>query len=305
MAQHIINPFNQRQVMQREDFEIFHYNNSATFSCPPHQHDFFELFYLLDDSLDYIVEGLRYSMTAGSVMLIAPGQIHRADVYGSMRNIDRFVLWISMDYVKKLTESLPHIRFTLLGSMEGRNLIRLDSETSQLIRQLLFALHRETAGDAIDSAQLHRFIISQLLIYCGRCIVQAPSTLTPKAALRYREIIQVYEYIVTHLKENMSIPDLADRFFMDRNTLMRHFRHEVGMTPGECIRWHRLESARLMLLDGASAQEACAESGFSDYSAFYRAFKQAYDMSPRDYVSSHTNSRGLSRSAQGDEGGII
>ena len=114
-----------------------------------------------------------------------------------------------------------------------------------------------------------------------------------------------YEYIVTHLKENMSIPDLADRFFMDRNTLMRHFRHEVGMTPGECIRWHRLESARLMLLDGASAQEACADSGFSDYSAFYRAFKQAYDMSPRDYVSSHTNSRGLSRSAQRDEGGII
>ena len=297
MTPHTINPFNYRQVMQKDDFEIFHYNNSATFSCP-HQHDFFELFYLVDDSLEYIVEGLRYSITAGSALLIAPGQIHRADVCGSVRNLDRFILWINADYVKKLTETMPHVRFTLLGSMEGRNLIPLDSETSLLIRQLLFALHRESGEPAIDSALLNRFIISQLLIYCGRRIVKAPSTLTPKAALRYREIIQVYEYIVTHLKEDMSIPDLADRFFMDRNTLMRHFRHEVGMTPGECIRWHRLESARVMLQGGAPAQEACAESGFSDYSSFYRAFKQSYGMSPRDYVSQHLN-------ASRDENGII
>ena len=299
MAAHIFNPFNQRQVMQKDDFEIFHYNNSATFSCPPHQHDFFELFYLVDDSLDYVVEGIRYSIAAGSALLIAPGQIHRADVYGSVHNIDRFILWMSADYVKKLTETLPHIRFTLLGGMEGRNLITLDGETSALVRQLLFALHREAGESAIDSAQLNRCIISQLLVYCGRRIVQAPSTLTPKAAHRYREIIQIYEYIVTHLKEDMSIPDLADRFFMDRNTLMRHFRHEVGMTPGECIRWHRLESARMMLLDGAAAQEACAESGFADYSSFYRAFKQAYGLSPRDYLSRQLNA------ARGDDSGII
>ena len=33
-----------RQVMERDTFEIFHYNNPATCTCPPHQHDFFELF---------------------------------------------------------------------------------------------------------------------------------------------------------------------------------------------------------------------------------------------------------------------
>ena len=80
MAQILVNPFDHRQTMKRENYEIFHYNNPETCTCPPHQHDFYELFCLLDDSLDYIVEGRRYAMKPGSIILIAPGQLHRADV---------------------------------------------------------------------------------------------------------------------------------------------------------------------------------------------------------------------------------
>ena len=82
MARRRLNPFDHRQVMQRDDFEIFHYINPATCSCPPHQHDFFELFCLMKDDLDYIVEGLRYAMGPGSLILIPPGRMHRADVPG-------------------------------------------------------------------------------------------------------------------------------------------------------------------------------------------------------------------------------
>ena len=89
MAQRLLNPFDQRQVMRREDFEIFHYNNPACCSCPPHQHDFFELFFLLDDHIDNIVEGMRYSLSPGSVMLVAPGQLHRPDVSGRRNHPDQ------------------------------------------------------------------------------------------------------------------------------------------------------------------------------------------------------------------------
>ena len=46
MPYHLLNPFDHRQVMQRADFEILHYNNPATCSCPPHRHDYYELFCL-------------------------------------------------------------------------------------------------------------------------------------------------------------------------------------------------------------------------------------------------------------------
>ena len=285
MAHRLLNPFDHRQVMQRQDFEIFHYNNTASCSCPPHQHDFFELFCLLDDHIDFIVEGLRYSLDPGSVMLIGPGQMHRSDAPGPVRDIDRFVLWMSEEYVRALTEALPRLRYTLWGNMTGRNLIQTDEETAATMRALLFALHREDALQATDSDRLSAGIISQLLIYSSRCIADQREIAPPKAELRYREIMRVYEHIVANLPDrNLTVGALAEQFFMDKNTLTRQFKRQVGMTPGECIRRHRLEAVRMKIRRGTPMQQACAECGFSDYSAFYRAFRQAYGISPRDYA---------------------
>ena len=285
MAQRLLNPFDQRQVMRREDFEIFHYNNPACCSCPPHQHDFFELFFLLDDNIDDIVEGMRYSLSPGSAMLVAPGQLHRPDVPGPARSVDRFVLWISTQYVRSITDALPRLHYALWGDMTGRNLIQLDGENAAEMRQLLFALHREDARPGADSAALSRSIIAQLLIYCARSIASRTDIAPHKAELRYREIMRVYEHIVANLPDrNLTVSALAERFFMDKNTLTRQFKRQVGMTPGECIRRHRLEAVRRQIRLGAPMQQACAECGFSDYSAFYRAFRQAYGISPRDYA---------------------
>ena len=96
--------------------------------------------------------------------------------------------------------------------------------------------------------------------------------------------MRIYEYIDAHLAENLSVAGLAEQFFMDKNTLTRQFKRLVGMTPGECIRQRRLQAAHTMIAAGAGMQEACAECGFSDYSAFYRAFRQAYGISPSDYA---------------------
>ena len=285
MAHMLLNPFDQRQVMRREDFEIFHYNNPACCSCPPHQHEFFELFLLLDDRIDDIVEGMRYSLSPGNVVLVAPGQMHRPDVAGPTRSIDRFVLWISTEYVRSITDALPQLHYALWGDMTGRNLIQPDDETAAVFRQLLFALHREDARPDADSAALCRSIIAQLLIYCSRSMASRTDIAPHKAEQRYREIMRVYEHIVANLPDrDLTVSALAERFFMDKNTLTRQFKRQVGMTPGECIRRHRLEAVRRQIRRGAPMQQACAECGFSDYSAFYRAFRQAYGISPRDYA---------------------
>ena len=285
MAHMLLNPFDQRQVMRREDFEVFHYNNPACCSCPPHQHDFFELFLLLDDRIDDIVEGMRYSLSPGNVVLVAPGQMHRPDVAGPTRSIDRFVLWISTEYVRSITDALPQLHYVLWGDMTGRNLIQPDDETAAMFRQLLFALHREDARLDADSSALARSIIAQLLIYCSRSIASRTDIAPHKAEQRYREIMRVYEHIVANLPDrDLTVGALAEQFFMDKNTLTRQFKRQVGMTPGECIRRHRLAAVRRQIRRGAPMQQACAECGFSDYSAFYRAFRQAYGISPRDYA---------------------
>jgi AraC-like DNA-binding protein len=104
--------------------------------------------------------------------------------------------------------------------------------------------------------------------------------MTGRAARRYGDIQRVYEYISAHLRDNLSVTELAETFYMDKNTLTRQFRQVTGMTPAECVRRMRLDAAYTMISHGASASGACHECGFSDYSAFYRAFRQAFGISP-------------------------
>ena len=284
MTQWRLNPFVHRQVMEKPDFEIFHYNNAATCSCPPHQHEFYEIFCLLDDHLDYIVEGVRYTMAPGDFMLVPPGPVHRADVAGPVRDIDRFVLWLNAGYARELMDTLPSGRDLLLGGLSGHNLLQPGREAGELMRRLLYELHREAGADQPDADLMCRSIIVQLLICCGRCITCGPDRAAPRMEARYHEIMRIYEYIAGHLQEDLSVTGLSERFFMDKNTLTRQFKRQIGMTPGECIRRHRLEAVRWRIMGGTPIQQACAECGFADYSAFYRNFRQAFGVSPSDYV---------------------
>ena len=69
---------------------------------------------------------------------------------------------------------------------------------------------------------------------------------------------------------------------MDKNTMTRQFKQIAGMTPGDYIRRKRLESAHELIRQGYGMQQAGYSSGFTDYSAFFRAFRQYYGMSPGD-----------------------
>ena len=98
--------------------------------------------------------------------------------------------------------------------------------------------------------------------------------------------MRVHEYINAHFRESLSVNGLAQMFFMDRNTMTRQFKRIVGMTPGDYIRRKRLESAHQLIRQGYSVQHAGFSSGFSDYSAFYRAFRRQYGLSPGELSSS-------------------
>ena len=66
--------------------------------------------------------------------------------------------------------------------------------------------------------------------------------------------------------------------------MMRRFREETGTTIHSYLVGKRLMLARELILGGTAAKEAAARSGFSDYSAFSRAYKKEFGCSPRETV---------------------
>ena len=277
-----VSPFDVRQVMQQDDFEIFHRIDTAPGFITPHSHDFYEIYFPRTEGVSYIVDGHRFRLGPGMVVLIAPGQVHYSDVSTPGLVVERFVLWLNPGFVESLTGVLPRFRHLAPADLRGHNQITPDPETYELMVGLIFSLLHEKQLNDMDSATLNRLVVAQLLIHISRVFSSATGALPRRGAQRYKEILAVYDHISAHLKDPLSVSALAEQFFMDKNTLTRQFKLVTGMTPAECIRRKRLDAAYMMISHGAGITESCHECGFSDYSAFYRAFRQAYGISPSD-----------------------
>lgn len=294
-----ISAFNVLQSMSRDDIEIYHYCDAATFNVPPHRHDFFELYCLLSDSFIYHVEDNRYELQPGSLILVQPGETHWPEFEGPPREIERIVLWLNPQFISSLSIFLPQTLGTIGQNLQDEHLIVPEAKTYQVILNLLYSLLYEKNRADADSLYLCHLILSQLLIHISRVLNQRTRP-SEEPGTRYTEIMRVHEYINSHFREPLSVADLAQRFFMDKNTMTRQFKRIVGMTPGDYIRRKRLESANTLIRQGYGVQHAGYVSGFTDYSAFFRAFRKQYGFSPSDLSSStkHGNRRKSSQESE-------
>ena len=284
MKRAYLSVFETRQEMQSDDYEIFHRIDTQLANMAPHSHDFYELYCPLSDGISMISAGKRYALSPGMLLLIAPGELHRPELSHPDRPFERIVLWIRPDYIVALAESVPVLRQTLMADAAGHRALTPDEDAYGAIQGLLFSLLREKQTDDAESPDLERLMIAQLMVLLHRCFSRSQEPMPARIRQRDDGILRVYEYIDAHLADNLTVAGLAEQFFMDKNTLTRQFKRVTGLTPGECIRQRRLEAAHAMIAAGSGMQEACAECGFSDYSAFYRAFRQAYGVGPKAFA---------------------
>ena len=266
--------------MRRDDFEIFFRRDAAPGKIALHAHDFYELYCPMDGQMDFIVQDCRYKLEPGSLLLIAPGELHRSDPLDPQAEFERVVLWLSRDFVNSLSTRLPSLVQTVSAENRRWNLIVPAEETGRVLRELLFSLLYEKNLSDADSMFMSRLIVLQLMVHLSRSLAHAPAVTPADRGMRYAATMKIYEFINLHYREEIGVSSLAERFYMDKNTLTRQFKRIIGLTPGEYIRKKRLENARSLILNGAGAQDAGYRSGFSDYSAFYRAFRQEYGVTP-------------------------
>lgn len=97
---------------------------------------------------------------------------------------------------------------------------------------------------------------------------------------------EVFGYIHTHLTEQITLERLEQEFYISRHHLIREFKKRTGQTVHRYIVKARLDLCRKYIEQGYSIAEVYRMGGFGGYNHFFRAFKQTYGMTPKEYYRS-------------------
>lgn len=99
------------------------------------------------------------------------------------------------------------------------------------------------------------------------------------------KIANITTYIDANIAENLSLDSLAKEFGISKFYFSHLFKAHTGLSVFKYIKLKRLALAKEYYESGKQLTEAATKAGFSDYTAFYKAYRNEYGSSPSKHIS--------------------
>ena len=260
-----------------DDYRLFHLSEPQAGRIDYHYHEFCKLLLLVSGSGCYAVEGRRYALRAGDIVLIGSHCVHRPE-FEVGAPYERIIIYISPEFLRRQSGKDCALEDCFSG-LTG-HVLRPEENQRRKLFSLAARLEREMSREEYGHVVLGNGLLLHLLVEIGRnlrsCAAPVPGPLAPQND----RIADILGYINDHLAEDLTIDALSERFFISKYHMMRLFRQETGQSIHGYLSDRRLLHARELIAGGMSATESCFRSGFRSYSAFTRAYGKRYGTTP-------------------------
>jgi len=258
------------------ELTVRHWN--ITSDAPVNQHEIHthrecEIYLNLSGDVSFEVENRIYPISRGSVIITRPYEYHRC-IYHSNEQHEHFWLTFSGSESELLLDL-----FYSREKGEG-NLILLGETELEEMCSILKSL-MEAVPDPLERGISFLKLIR--ILRAGR-----PWKHTNMMDALSEDVAGALRYMDEHLTEDIDIKTLCVVCNVSVNTLERHFKTAVGMSPMAMLRKKRLLLSMDYLRSGDTVTEAALKSGFPDYSHYIQLFRRQFGVTPLKYKKSAT-----------------
>ena len=246
-----------------------------------HSHQYIEILYCRTSAnVEYLIGSNRYRLQKGDIVFVPPGVSHRPILPEKLTvPYERDVLWISQEFAEYLSAMFPD------DAMELRDHsipIRTAGTRWEFLGDLFRngVLEEEGKRPGWDAAVIGNTMT--ILAHMRRAYIER-SAGTMKAE-KPELLDRITAYIEKHYASHITIDDLARQFYVSNSTVSHLFKQKMGVSLYRYITQRRLIAAKSLIAEKLPMEEIAHKVGFADYSTFYRAFKQEYGISPRQFA---------------------
>ena len=254
---------------------------SATGSLSPHFHrDCFEIVYIASGSANFSIGNTDYRLSGGDVFITMPNQVHSTN---SLPISVCKMYWFQLeDTPGNLLYLNPSAGADLLADLK-----RFDTPLFHTDSKDIYPLIKSAFDSCVRESNPH--LAGQYLTLLLYKLIEYQKSSTYKLT---PDIQRTVTYIRRHIREEISLDELAKIAHLSTSQFKQKFKNQVGFAPRQFINYEKIEASKPLLLEGRTVTEVAALLSFDNSSYFAVVFKRFTMCSPTEFARNRTEKSG-------------
>jgi AraC-like DNA-binding protein len=270
-----------------------HYENSAKTLSVSHRialshnmpeshfHSTYEIYYLMSGQREFFIKDRTILAPEGHIVIIAPNILHRT-MNARKPKHERFIVNIHESMMTAAYGERPEIlrplleREYLVFACSPQDRLFID----ELVRNILRELEQRPAGFEM---YVHTLVL-QMLIVCSRHIRDRQLEPMTSPSPMHDRISEIVRYMNRHYMDDLSLQQMAEKFYISPYYLSRLFKEATGFTFVEYLNHVRVKEAKKLLESSSlKVNQISRKVGFGSVTHFGRVFKEISGHPPLYY----------------------
>ena len=222
-------------------------------------HPYHEILYYIDGDATFLSADFKEILSPETLLIIPKEMYHNVHIK-NQKSYKRLV--ISFPDMDIITNILP----------SAMSQIRIIKNINTNIKHLLSRMCDVFRKEKTENIEI--FLYGTFLSLLSEINFDIANATLPTLREKEQLISKCLNYIDENYTTDISVDDIAKEMFVSSPTLFQCFKNELGVSIYKYITEKRMIYARRLIHSGENPTKIYKESGFSDYSAFYKAYKK-------------------------------
>ena len=259
-------------------YDVAYRNGIVEYPVGPHAHNGAEIYFTMTALPDVLLGDQVFAVPAGTLILIPPFCVHQ--LYHETDVIyERYVLNLQDAWLKNVLFDLSVLIPGLYQNTVPQMLPLESAQIKELAGKMRKLLNHSHFAEPSALADFFTLLDHITQLVKTQPNINQSLSLSPSQ----KKVNEIISYIQEHVRENLTISELAEHFFLHPDYLARLFKQHAHVSIGRYLTLQKITTAQELLRNGATVAEAAENLGFSSYAYFFKTFQRVSGISPSRY----------------------
>ncbi len=252
---------------------------------PLHVHDWIEISYMYSGSCTQVIEGKKYKMEKGQLLLMVPNTIHTIEKLGENDVLIQIALGqknLTTNFFNRLSSSSIVSRFFINAFNETHSINKFYLFESENSRRLELFIN-EFLCEYYDPSIANLDILNNLFSLIITELVNVMNITSDSINNDNEHVLPILHYIENNYR-TCSLTTTSKEFGLNANYMSNLLKKYTRYTFNQLVVDQRLTTAEHLLISSdMSVTDIANYVGYQNMSFFYKIFIKKYNYKPSEY----------------------